>query len=166
MTPRSGPVSSLACGSLLDWVGSSSISRPLTNWMLNLLLQFAIKCFILALSGFIPAEINLPGVAAVSAFFVAGHKNLHDCVPAKSVVHSWGRRKIDFLSFCEAFIHARRLIVPAAGRFYFSMLRTVQKSATIEKRRRNGTCKAFHERPSYFSFGQTNRAENPLAAYS
>ena len=35
-----------------------------------------IKCFILAPSGFIPAEINLPGVAAVGAFFVAGHKNL------------------------------------------------------------------------------------------
>ena len=43
MTPRSGPVSSLACGSLLDWAGSPSKSRPLTNWMLNLLLQFAIE---------------------------------------------------------------------------------------------------------------------------
>ncbi|MCI6071537.1 MAG: hypothetical protein MR715_07100, partial [Subdoligranulum sp.] len=32
LTPRSGPVSSLACGSLLDWAGSSSKSRPLTNW--------------------------------------------------------------------------------------------------------------------------------------
>ena len=41
MTPRPGPVSSFAYGSLLNWAGSSSKSRLLANWMLNLLLQFA-----------------------------------------------------------------------------------------------------------------------------
>ena len=43
MTPRPGPVSSFAYGSLLNWAGSSSKSRLLANWMLNLLLQFANK---------------------------------------------------------------------------------------------------------------------------
>ena len=42
---RSCPVSSLACGSLLDWAETSSKIRPLTNGMLILLLQFAF-CFL------------------------------------------------------------------------------------------------------------------------
>ncbi|EFQ07071.1 hypothetical protein HMPREF9436_01376 [Faecalibacterium cf. prausnitzii KLE1255] len=32
---------------------------------------------------------------------------------------------------------------------------------TIEKRRRDGICKAFHDRNSYFSFGQTAEQRTP-----
>ncbi|MDY5501567.1 MAG: hypothetical protein SPF77_03180, partial [Gemmiger sp.] len=42
LTPRSGPVSSLACGSLLDWAGSSSKSRPLTNWDAQLVIAICV----------------------------------------------------------------------------------------------------------------------------
>ncbi|MDY4232231.1 MAG: hypothetical protein SOX66_00335, partial [Gemmiger qucibialis] len=45
LTPRSGPVSSLACGSLLDWAGSSSKSRPLTNWDAQLVIAICVNFF-------------------------------------------------------------------------------------------------------------------------
>ena len=58
MTPRPGPVSSFAYGSLLNWAGSSSKSRLLANWMLNLLLQFAFLFFLVKNRDF-PSEGEL-----------------------------------------------------------------------------------------------------------